>query len=110
MVFMAVPARGGLFGEHFWGMVGVIGCLLRVSPTPLGQACWRCLVVPVLFRLGVPWQFLLSVGMSYILRAYSFSGQVLGGLWSPGFYGRPLVGFGGCVASVVPIWCGLVSL
>ena len=52
MVLMVVPARGGFFGEHFWEMVGVIGCLWQVSPTPLGRACWRCLVV--LFRLGVP--------------------------------------------------------
>ena len=45
MVLMVVPARGGFFGEHFWGMVGVIGCLWQVSPTPLGQVCWRCLAV-----------------------------------------------------------------
>ena len=32
----------------------MISCLWRVSPKPLGQACWRCLVVPVLFWLGVP--------------------------------------------------------
>ena len=31
-----------------------MGCLRWVSPRPLGQACWRCLVVPVLLRLGVP--------------------------------------------------------
>ena len=30
------------------------------------------------------------------------------GLWSPGFCGPPLVGFGGCVADALPIWCGLV--
>ena len=54
VVLMVVPARGGFWGEHFWGMVGVIGCLWRVSPTLLEQACWRCLVVPVLFQLGVP--------------------------------------------------------
>ena len=27
MVLMVVPAPGGFFGEHFWEMVGVIGCL-----------------------------------------------------------------------------------
>ena len=52
VVLMVVPARGGFLGEHFWEMVGVTGCLWQVSPTPLGRACWRCLVV--LFRLGVP--------------------------------------------------------
>ena len=31
-----------------------MGCLWWVSPRPLGQACWRYLVVPVLLRLGVP--------------------------------------------------------
>ena len=25
-----------------------------MSPRPLGQACWRCLVVPVLLWLGAP--------------------------------------------------------
>ena len=35
------------------GTMGVMGCLWLVSPKPIGQACWRCLV-PVLFRLGVP--------------------------------------------------------
>ena len=81
----------------------MIGCLWRVSPTPLGQACRRCLVAPVLFRLGVPWQSLPWVGMSCIRRACPFGGQVVCGLWSPGFCGRPLVGFGGCVAGVVLI-------
>ena len=38
----------------------------------------------------------------------SFGRQVVCGLWSPGFCGQPLVRFSGCVASVVPIWCGLV--
>ena len=38
----------------------------------------------------------------------SFGGQVVCGLWSPGFFGWPLVGFDGCVAGVVPIWCRLV--
>ena len=42
------------FGGTLWGMVGVMGCLWWVSTKPLGQACWRCLVVPVLFRLRVP--------------------------------------------------------
>ena len=32
----------------------MIGCLWWVSPKPTVQACWRCLVVPVLLRLGVP--------------------------------------------------------
>ena len=44
----------GFLGGPIWGMVGVMGCLWWVSPRPLGQACWRCLVVPVLLRLGVP--------------------------------------------------------
>ena len=36
-----------------------------------------------------------------------FSGRAVCGLWSPGFCGRPLVGFSGCVVGVVPIWYGL---
>ena len=103
VVLMVLPARGGFFGEHFWGMVGVIRCLWQVSPTSLEQACWGCLVVSVLFRLGDPWQCLPWVGMSCIC-----SGRIVCGLWPPSFCGRPLVGFGRCVASVMPIWCGLV--
>ena len=42
-----------------------------MSPKPLGQACWRCLVVPVVFRLGVsPGDFCLRWGVlcpSYVL-------------------------------------------
>ena len=108
VVLMVVPARGGFFREHFWGMAGVIGCLWWVSPTPLGQAFCRCLVVPVLFGWVFLWQSLPWVGMSCIHRACSFGGQVVCGLWLPGFCCRPLLGFGGCVASVVPVWCGLV--
>ena len=37
-----------LGGKAVWGRVGVMGCLWWVSPKPLGQACWRCLVVPVI--------------------------------------------------------------
>ena len=58
-------------------MVGVIGCLWRVSPTPLGQACWRCLVAPVLFRLGVPVAIsALGGDVLHPSRACSFGGQV----------------------------------
>ena len=42
------------WGEAVWARVGVMGCLWWVSPKPLGQACWRCLLVPVIFWLGVP--------------------------------------------------------
>ena len=51
-----------------------------------------------------PWQSLSWVGMSCICCACSFDGRVVWGLWSPGFCGQPLVGFG----RVVPIWCRLV--
>ena len=30
VVLMVVPARGGFLGEHFWEMVGMIGCLWQV--------------------------------------------------------------------------------
>ena len=53
-----------------------------------------------------PWEFLPWVGMSCVRCVCSFGGRVVCGLWWPGFCGRPLVGFRGCVASVVPIWCG----
>ena len=96
---MVVSARGGSFGEHFWEMVGVIECLWQVSPTPLGRACWRCLVV--LFRLGVPLTISALGGdvlhPLYVLLLW----RVVWGLWSPDFCGRPLVGFGRCVA----VWC-----
>ena len=52
-----------------------------------------------------PWEFLPWVGMSCVRRVCSFGGRVVCGLWWPGFCGRPLVGFRGCVASLVPI-CG----
>ena len=82
-----------------------MGCLWWVSPKPLGQACWRCLVVPVTFWLGVsPGDFCLGVGC----HVCSFGGWVVCGLWSPGFCGRPLMGLGGCVTGVVFILCGLV--
>ena len=47
----------GLFGKPVWGMVGVVGCFWWVSPYPSGQACWRCLAVPVLFG----WVFPLEI-------------------------------------------------
>ena len=51
----------GGFEKSVWGMVGVMGCLWWVSPKPLGQACWRCLVAPALFLLGVsPGNFCLG--------------------------------------------------
>ena len=90
---------GGTFlGEHFWGMVGVIGCLWPVSPTPLGQACWRCLVVPVLFRLGVPlaisalggdvlhllWVLFWCAGCLWVVVAWLLWSASGGGRWMCG--------------------------
>ena len=83
-----------------------MGCLSWVSPRPLGRACWRCLVVPVLLQLGVPLEISAWMGMSCVRRVSSFGGRIMCGLWWPGFCGQPLVGFCGCVVSVVPIWCG----
>ena len=108
MVLMVVPARGGFSGEHFWGMVDVIGCLWRVSPTPLGQACWRCLVVPILFRLGVPLAISALGGdvLHPLLMLFWWAGCVWVVvdwlLWSVSGGVRWICG------RMVPVWCGLV--
>ena len=73
-----------------------MGCLWWVRPKPLGQACWTCLVVPVVFWLGVsPWRFLPWMGVSVSVVC----ALLVGGL---------------CVACsrlafVVGIWWGLVD-
>ena len=85
-----------LGGEAVWRRVGVMGCVWWVSPKPLGQACWRCLVVSLLFWLSVsPGDFCLGWGMSCVRHVCSFGRRVVCGLWSPGFCGRLLVGLGG---------------
>ena len=73
-----------------------MGCLWWVSPKPLGQACWRCLVVPVIFWLGVsPGDFCLGVGCPVsVICAF-----LVGGLCVA--CGR--------LASVVGLWWGLVD-
>ena len=45
-----------------------MGGLWGVSPKPMGQAWWRCLVVPVLLWLGVPLGIHALGGMSCVRR------------------------------------------
>ena len=81
-------------------MVGVMGGLWGVSPKPMGQAWWRCLVVPVLLRLGVPLGIHALGGMSCVRRVCSFGGRVVCEL---------CVGCGG-LAFVVGLWWGFVDV
>ena len=88
-------------------------CLWCVSPKPLGQACWRCLVSPILFRLGV--LGISALGRDVLhpsLCALSVGGLCVGcgrlpfvvGLWwvcSRWMFGR-------CAAYMV--WVGVFSL
>ena len=112
VVLMVVPTQGRFFGEHFWGMVGVMGCLWRVSPTPLGQAKWRdVLLYQSSFGWVFPWQSLPWMEMPSIRRTCSFGGRVVVA-WLSWFCGRPLVGVrwmcGRCGAYIM--WVGVFSL
>ena len=70
-----------------------MGCLWWVSPKPLAQACWRCLVVPVIFRLGgSPEDFCLGVGCP----VFVICALLVGGLCVAC----------GHLASVVGLWWG----
>ena len=79
----------------------MIRCLWQVSPKPLGQECGRCLVVSVLFWLGVPLVISALGGdvlhPSYVLFWWESCVWVMVNwlLWSASG------GFGGCMA----VWC-----
>ena len=104
VMVMVVPARGG-FLESIWGDNGCDRMSLTGESYTFRKAYWRCLAVPVLFRLSVPLAISALGGdvlhPSCVLSWWTDCVWVVVAwlLWS---------GFGGCVAGVVPIWCGLV--
>ena len=59
----------------------------------------------MIFWLGV---FPGDLCLGWVCLASVVCALLVGGLWSPSFCGRPLVGLGGCVTGVVFISCGLV--
>ena len=89
-----------------------MGCHWWVSPKPLGQVCWRCLAVPVLFRICVsPGNFALGGDVlhpSYVLFWWAGCAWVVVAwlLWSASGRARWMRGRCG----VYMVWVGVFSL